>query len=355
MPSLQTIRNGIAELPKGPPLVVTLTGGTTGIGSYVAKALATTFANHGPKLRVYIVGRNAARAETLLRYGRETSSESDWQFVQATDLSLISEVDRVSREIIRREEQSPFAGGPARLDLLYMSQALSPLQESNHTKEGLDAQMSLLYYSRMRFIQNFTPLLSAAPNTAHVISIFAGGIEDSIKSGETPVGTPPPSSYGVTAVRKYTAFMKTFFFEEMAERHAGKISFTHIYPGLVDGPTFYSDANPQWFRILWRVLKPLVSWYMTSPEDCGQVMLYLATQRYPAQGTVKSDDVNKVIGGISSSTQCELGDGAYGVGQRGDENNVVSYVKTRKDDTTKTVWDHTVNTLADIEKRNALL
>jgi NAD(P)-dependent dehydrogenase (short-subunit alcohol dehydrogenase family) len=131
MPNLQTIRAGIAELPKGPPLVVTLIGGTTGIGSYVAKALATTFANHGSKLRVYIVGRKATRAETLLKYGRETSPGSDWRFVQASDVSLISDVDRVSKEIIKQEEEAPFAGGPARLDVLYMSQALSPLQESN--------------------------------------------------------------------------------------------------------------------------------------------------------------------------------------------------------------------------------
>jgi NAD(P)-dependent dehydrogenase (short-subunit alcohol dehydrogenase family) len=130
MPDLQTIRAGIAELPKGPALVVALIGATTGIGSYVARALATTFANHGFKLRVYIVGRKADRAEVLLDYGRKTSPGSDWRFVHVADLSLISDVDLVSAEIIAQEKNAPFAGGPARLDLLYMSQALSPLQES---------------------------------------------------------------------------------------------------------------------------------------------------------------------------------------------------------------------------------
>jgi NAD(P)-dependent dehydrogenase (short-subunit alcohol dehydrogenase family) len=130
MPNLQTIRAGIAELPNGPPLVVALVGATTGIGSYVARALATTFASNGSKLRVYIVGRKAERAETLLKYGRETSPGSDWRFVQVSDLSLISDVDLVSKEIIAQEEKDPFAGGRARLDVLYMSQALSPLQES---------------------------------------------------------------------------------------------------------------------------------------------------------------------------------------------------------------------------------
>jgi hypothetical protein len=205
--------------------------------------------------------------------------------------------------------------------------------------------MSLLYYSRMRFIQNLTPLLAAAPNTAHVISIFAGNMEDSIKPGEIPIGIPPAGNYGVTAVRKHTTFMKTFFFEELAEKNAGKISFIHIYPGLVDGPVFYSDVNPLWFRIVWRVLKPLVSWYITSDKDCGDIMVYLATQRYPAKGVVKPGDESKVVGGVAYSTQRELGGGAYAVGQRGDESKGVSWAKVRKSDTTKKVWDHTVETL----------
>lgn len=130
MPDLNTIRAGIAELPNGPPLVVALVGATTGIGSYVAKTWATTFAAHGSKLRVYIVGRNAARAEQLLAFGRTTSPGSDWRFVQATDLSMMKEVDRITENISQQEKVSPFAGGPARIDVLYMSQAQSPLQES---------------------------------------------------------------------------------------------------------------------------------------------------------------------------------------------------------------------------------
>lgn len=136
MPSLQSIRAGISELPQGRPLVVTLAGATTGIGSYVAKTWATTFAKHGSKLRVYIVGRNATRAEDLLNFGRATSPGSDWRFVQVSNLSLIQEVDRVSNLIIEQEEKSPFAGGPARLDALYLSQAQSPLHKAKGTSSS---------------------------------------------------------------------------------------------------------------------------------------------------------------------------------------------------------------------------
>jgi hypothetical protein len=210
--------------------------------------------------------------------------------------------------------------------------------------------MSLLYYSRMRFIQSLTPLLTASPDTAHVISIFAGNMEDRIPAGTQPIGTPRPEIYGITPVRIHATFMKTFFFEELAEKHAGKISFVHVYPGLVDGPTFYTDVNPLWFRILWRVVKPLMSWYMTSPEVCGQIMLFLATERYTAKGTVKPGDEDKAIGGVAFSTQRELGGGAYAVGQRGDERKEVRYLKIRNDDTAKKVWDHTTSVLRIGEK-----
>jgi hypothetical protein len=210
--------------------------------------------------------------------------------------------------------------------------------------------MSLLYYSRIRFIQSLTPLLTASPNTAHVISIFAGNMEDKIAAGTQPIGTPRPEIYGITQVRSHTTFMKTFFFEELAEKYAGKIGFVHVYPGLVDGPTYYNDVNPLWFRISWRVMKPLMSWYMTSPEVCGQIMLFLATERYPAKDTMNPGDESKVIGGVAFSSHRQLGGGAYAVGQRGDEKNDVSYLTMRTNDTAKKVWDHTTSVLQGGEK-----
>jgi hypothetical protein len=194
----------------------------------------------------------------------------------------------------------------------------------------------------MRFILNLTPLLLASPATAHVISIFAGNMEDSIAPGTVPIGTPPPPEYGITSVRKHTTFMKTFFFEALAQKHASKISFVHIYPGLVDGPGFYSEVVPMWFRVVWRIVKPLLSWYMTSPEDCGQVMLFLATRRYPAKGMVTKGQEE-----VERSSQQEVGGGAYSVGQRGDASKTVSWAKVRREDTGRRIWEHTMEVLSN--------
>lgn len=64
-----------------------------------------------------IIGRNAARAEIVMADCRRTSPGSEWRFVHATDLALISEVDRCCAEIIRQETEGSFHVGPARLDL----------------------------------------------------------------------------------------------------------------------------------------------------------------------------------------------------------------------------------------------
>lgn len=223
------------------------------------------------------------------------------------------------------------------------------------TSEGLDAFLSTVYYSRIRLIMQLLPLLTASPLPGHVISIYAGGFEDGTSPGESPIGCPPPATYGVSGVRKHTCFMKNFMFEELAERHAGKLSLSHIYPGLVDGPGFYSPEMPSWFKVLWRLLKPLASLYMTSADDCGRVMLYLATSRYPAKGTIEGAD-RKLVGGVevAKSTLGELGGGSYSVGQRGDVGaKGKSYEKVRQEGTSKQVWDHTMEVFMRIEKENA--
>lgn len=135
MPPITHITSSISSLPPtSTPLVVAIAGGTSGIGSYTARAYASTYAAHGSKLRVYLIGRNVERAEALLRDCRQTSPGSEWRFIQTEDLALLSGVDTVCEEIGRLEEREPFGEGEEarpRVDVLYMGQALSPLQRSD--------------------------------------------------------------------------------------------------------------------------------------------------------------------------------------------------------------------------------
>lgn len=153
MPSLQAIQSAISALPSGPPLVVVLAGGTTGIGAYIASALATTFASHGSKLRVYIVGRNASRAASVIVEGQALSPGSEWRFVKASDLALVGEVDRCCNEISKMEEREPFAGGPPRVDLLYCTYGFPILAERRSEYFSHSPHLSLhwLYFVKKAF------------------------------------------------------------------------------------------------------------------------------------------------------------------------------------------------------------
>lgn len=223
------------------------------------------------------------------------------------------------------------------------------LTENVDTKEGLDGFLATVYYTRIRFIMQLLPLLNNSPLPSHVISVYAGTFEDGTKAGEFPIGCPPDAAYGIGAVRKHASFMKTFVFEELAERYAGKMRLTHIYPGLVDGPGFTNPEVPSWFKVLWRLVRPLLRFFMVHPETCGQIMLYLATENYPAQ----TKNIDKK--GISRSSEGQSGGGAYSVGKSGDPQKGIMYERVRQSDTRKRVWDHTMETLEQSERAGKMI
>lgn len=197
------------------------------------------------------------------------------------------------------------------------------------------------------------PLLTASPRAGHVVSIYGGGMDHTnVKPGKHLIGCPPDAEYGINGVREYASFMKNFVFEELAARHAGRLSLSHVYPGLVDGPGFENPELPVWFRLVLRlVIKPLMFWYMTAPADCGKVMVYVGTDHFPAKGQKVPEGVQPVLG-----TDGEVGSGAYALGQRADlmsKKNEALYVPVREKDVSKKCWDHTMETLERIEKENA--
>ena len=105
-------------LVQGQPLVAVFFGGTSGIGSYTIRSLATACADGGKGLRAYIVGRKVKAAEEIISECRGIYPDGQFKFVKAEDLSLIQEVDRVCAELIQLEEKE--AQDP-RIDYLMLS------------------------------------------------------------------------------------------------------------------------------------------------------------------------------------------------------------------------------------------
>lgn len=123
MVKLDIVRAANSALPKTQPLVAVFIGGTSGICEYTFRSLVTAHANVGKGLRAYIVGRNAGAAESSISDCQKICPTGQFRFVQAEDLALLKDVDRVCLKIIEAENSEVGNGGKPRIDLLVMSQA----------------------------------------------------------------------------------------------------------------------------------------------------------------------------------------------------------------------------------------
>jgi NAD(P)-dependent dehydrogenase (short-subunit alcohol dehydrogenase family) len=124
MVELKTVRALNTALVQRQPLVAVFFGGTSGIGSYTLRALATAEAASGGRgLRAYIVGRKVKAAEEIIAECRALYPTGEFKFVKVDDLALMEAVDRVCVDIIRLEEKE---GQSPRIDYLMLSHACIP-------------------------------------------------------------------------------------------------------------------------------------------------------------------------------------------------------------------------------------
>ena len=119
MVALEEVRRANAALVQKQPLVAVFAGGTSGIGEFTLRALVRTHAqNKGQGLRVYIVGRNQQKTESIISDCKAIYADGEFTFIKAQDLSLLKDVADVSRRITEAERATSYA----RIDLLFMTQ-----------------------------------------------------------------------------------------------------------------------------------------------------------------------------------------------------------------------------------------
>lgn len=234
------------------------------------------------------------------------------------------------------------------------------IETRTDTTEGLDTLMSLLYYSRMRFITNLLPLLLASQLPAHVISVYAAGKEGKLAPAD--LSLRDPKHYGFATARSHVTYMTTFFMETLAERHRGRLSLMHVFPGLVMTPGFDHARLPAWFKLTWRwVVAPIVRpWLAVPPRECGERMLFLATPRFPARETGAPTEGGEGAAGtegdagVAVGTDGKRGGGAYAVDWDGEDipTTEKAYGKVRGEGMARKVWEHTMGAFEEIEAGN---
>ncbi|KAH0040124.1 hypothetical protein KCU78_g1188, partial [Aureobasidium melanogenum] len=345
MVKLTTVTAANVAFIKKQSLTAIFVGATNGIGEFTVHELCKTHGHDGPNLRIIIVGRNEKAAQQIMTECKSLCSSVEFHFVQGGDISLLHSVDEACDEIKSILETTKTSS----IDMLVMTQGKVEFGPRIDTREGLDKSMSLLYYSRMRFIKNLLPslLCSALPTGARIISIYAGGMETMGTLHPTDLSLNQPKHYSFANCRTHSVAMKTMYFEDLAIKHAGKLSCSHMYPGLVVHKGFDDPNYPWWFKITWRIVKPFARLFpmYLSPEEIGQRVLFLASgQRYAPKGSEGGAEVvdatNKVKGG-----------GAYSVTYTNEVNDVTKfYQKLRVDKFKEAVLQHTEDVFKAIEK-----
>lgn len=199
----------------------------------------------------------------------------------------------------------------------------------------------------MRFATQLLPLLLRSPLPAHIISIYAAGKETTLTSSD--LSLRDPKHYNISNIRSHAVIMKTFFMESLVERHPGKLSFVHIYPGLVMTGGFGDKRLPLWFRVVFWLMRPLLAFATTPGRDSGERVLFAATERFPAMKDGEGYD-GKEGEETRIGTDGVRGGGAYAVGSDGEPVTIGKiYATLRAEGAKEQVWEHTMSAFREIE------
>jgi hypothetical protein len=207
------------------------------------------------------------------------------------------------------------------------------LKGRDETDEGLDRKFALHYYSRMRFIQNLMPELTAAANDtdpkaslSRVVSVFDPFIGKK--------GTPDfadlslKKGFSLTACATHASVMQNFALERFARLHP-LTSFIHEQPGAVaTGLSKKAILAPVYF-----LATPL----LVKREESGERHLYEATApRYAPRA--KADGVEDVATGADDVK----GSGHYHLSWNGADSGASKIeAKMRAEGAEQKIWEHT--------------
>lgn len=214
--------------------------------------------------------------------------------------------------------------------------------------------MSMVYYSRMRFVTKLLPLLLASPLSGRVLSVFNPKLEGKVLPDE--LSLRDPKHFGFTYTGSHIVQMTTFFMENIAKRNPGRISLAHVYPGIVMTNAVDKGRLPTWTRYLWHyAMGPILRPFATPFMETGERMLFITSPRFPARPLNSTVGVSKGGGDveIAMSSDGMVGGGAYRVTSNGETFPTgKAYEEARKAGMYEKVWDHTMKAFEVIEAGN---
>jgi NAD(P)-dependent dehydrogenase (short-subunit alcohol dehydrogenase family) len=271
-------------------LVAIFVGGTSGIGLYTARELVrNTTSPH-----IYLIGRNQTEASKITQELQGLNTSSKVTFIQK-DVSLLKNVDEACKEITAKEKH---------VNLLFMTCGYFVLSGRNETSEGLDHKFALHYYTRMRFIHQLQPLLTAAASAKSLSRVVAVlDPQPGLRFAPDWSDLSLKKSFSLKNCATHAAVMTNLGFSRLARTNPGT-SYVHAFPGVVDtgvGRDAFGAYEVLAKPIIW-VIKMAMG---VKPEESGQRHLFAATS--PSFAPKESGDVKEAAMGGDG----ERGSGSY--------------------------------------------
>ncbi|KAE8373040.1 hypothetical protein BDV26DRAFT_297296 [Aspergillus bertholletiae] len=309
--------------------VAVFVGGTSGIGEATAKELAKAI----KKPTIHLVGRNQVAGSRILEELKAANPDGTFYFIQS-DVSLLRNVDEACSEIKRKEKV---------IDLLFLSAGYLPTSKQN-TTEGLEHNHALRYYSRMRFIHNLLPLLSASQAPARVVSVLAAGQEGKIEEDNLDL----QKSWSFMTAATYGATMNSLAAEHLATLYP-TISFVHIFPGLVRTPLINKTLGSFAGSIASFLSRPM----SLSAQESGERHVFISTSAaYPPAAPTDPANVGvPLVEGVKTSVAStgKIGGGSYLLNYNGaNATNEKLMSGYRAEEFPKKVWAHTLETFQKV-------
>ncbi|KAL4890672.1 hypothetical protein BDV59DRAFT_183895 [Aspergillus ambiguus] len=330
MVGLSQVRSSNSALTShNPQFVAVFVGGTSGIGEYTAKQLASTV----KQPTIHLVGRNPAAGSRIVDELKAANPNGTFNFIQS-DVSLLRNVDEVCAVIKNKEDT---------VDLLFMTTGHLAASKRD-TTEGLENNHALRYYSRMRFVQNLLPLLNASKTPARVVTVLAAGQEGQI--AEDNFDLQKAWSFGKAAT--YAATMNSLAIEHLSSQHPS-ISFAHVFPGIVRTPLMNSSFGSIAGSVLGFLSRP----FSVSVQESGERNLFISTSAaYPPAAPATPSNVGvPLVEGVQTSTASngQVGGGSYLLNYDGaDVTNGKLMNEYRQKDFARKVWEHTEATFKKV-------
>jgi NAD(P)-dependent dehydrogenase (short-subunit alcohol dehydrogenase family) len=231
--------------------VVLVTGATDGIGKVTLIELARMGAT------VVGVGRNSAKAESVLAEARRESGNPNIDFLIA-DLSSMAEVRRVAADFRSRYD---------RLDVL-VNNAGAVIYERKETVDGFEYTFGLNHLSYFLLTNELLDMLKAS-SPSRVVSVSSNAHQGQSLNFDDLQSTRF-SSFGAYGKSKLANIL---FSNELARRLEGTgVTSNSLHPGFVR--THFGRSGPGYITGPVGLLQRLLA---ITPEKGAETMIYLAS------------------------------------------------------------------------------